>query len=76
VSIDTDKEKWTKAIAKDKLIWTQISDLSGAKGEVYLKYGITSIPANFLIDPNGIVIAKDLKGDALKSELSRIFKIE
>jgi peroxiredoxin len=76
VSIDTDKEKWTKAIAKDKLIWTQLSDLSGAKGEVYLKYGITSIPANFLIDPNGIVIAKDLKGDALKSELSKIFKIE
>src|SRR5690606_22400074 len=67
VSIDTDKEKWIKAIDKDKLTWTQVSDLSGNKGEVYLKYGITSIPANFLIDPNGLVIAKDLKGDALKS---------
>src|SRR5690606_33088501 len=50
VSIDTDKEKWIKAIDKDKLTWTQVSDLSGNKGEVYLKYGITSIPANFLID--------------------------
>jgi len=76
VSIDTDKEKWIKAIDKDKLTWTQVSDLSGNKGEVYLKYGITSIPANFLIDPNGLVIAKDLKGDALKSELSKIFKTE
>lgn len=76
VSIDTDKEKWIKAIDKDKLTWTQVSDLSGSKGEVYLKYGITSIPANFLIDPNGLVIAKDLKGDGLKSELSKIFKTE
>jgi len=43
---------------------------------VYLKYGITSIPANSLIDPNGVIIAKDLKGDALRAELSKIFKIE
>ena len=76
VSIDTDKERWIKAIAKDKLIWTQVSDLKGGKSEVYLKYGITSIPANFLIDPNGIVIDKDLKGDALKNELFKIFKVE
>ena len=73
VSIDTDKESWIKAIAKDKLTWTQVSDLSGDKGEVYMKYGITSIPANFLIDPNGVIIAKDLKGDTLKKELSKLF---
>ncbi len=76
VSIDTDEEKWIKAIAKDKLLWPQVSDLNGDKGEVYLKYGITSIPANFLIDPNGIVIAKDLKGDALKDKFSKIFTIQ
>ena len=76
MSIDTDKESWIKAIAKDKLLWPQLSDLSGDKGEAYLKYGITSIPANFLIDPNGTVIAKDLKGDALKKALSTIFHIE
>lgn len=76
VSIDTEKERWIKAIGKDKLVWTQVSDLSGDKGEVYLKYGITSIPTNFLIAPDGIVIAKDLKGEALKSKLSKIFKNE
>lgn len=74
VSIDTDKASWMKAIAKDKLLWTQVSDLKGQRGEVYLKYGITSIPANFLIDPNGQVIAKDLKGESLTAELLKIFK--
>jgi len=73
VSIDTDRGRWIRAIAKDKLVWAQVSDLKGDKGDVYLKYGITSIPANFLIDPNGVVIAKDLRGDALKTELSKIF---
>lgn len=73
VSIDTDKDKWLKAITKDKMTWTQVSDLKGEKGETYLKYGITTIPANFLIDPHGIVIAKDLKGDFLRDELAKIF---
>lgn len=73
VSIDTDKQKWLNAIAKDGLTWPQLSDLKANQSEVYLAYGITSIPANFLIDLNGIVIAKDLKGEALKRELSQIF---
>ncbi|WP_237088231.1 TlpA disulfide reductase family protein [Nubsella zeaxanthinifaciens] len=74
VSIDTEKSKWVEAIGKDKLTWTQVADLKGNKGEAYLKYGITSIPANFLIDPNGIVIAKDLKGEILKSKLAELFE--
>lgn len=74
ISIDKNKSDWLKAIEQDKITWTQLSDLNGHKGEVYLKYGITSIPANFLIDPNGIVIAKDLKGDSLKNELTKIFE--
>jgi len=73
VSIDTDKQKWLRAIEKDGLPWSQLSDLKGNQGEVYLAYGITSIPANFLINPDGEVIAKDLKGEALKNELARIF---
>lgn len=73
VSVDTDKQKWLRAIEKDGLPWPQLSDLKGNQGEVYLAYGITSIPANFLIDPNGMVIAKDLKGDALKNKLGQIF---
>lgn len=73
VSVDTDKQKWLRAIEKDGLAWSQLSDLKGNQSDVYLAYGITSIPANFLINPDGEVIAKDLKGDALKNELSRIF---
>ncbi|PRD57077.1 TlpA disulfide reductase family protein [Sphingobacterium gobiense] len=73
VSIDTDKNKWKEAIEKDGITWTQASDLRGHKGDVYLKYGITSIPANFLIDPDGVVIAKDLKGEFLNRELEKLF---
>lgn len=73
VSIDTDKQKWLRAIEKDGLMWPQLSDLRGNQSHVYLAYGITSIPANFLINPDGEVVAKDLKGDALKRELSQIF---
>lgn len=72
ISIDTDVNKWKSAIEKDKMTWTQTSDLKGDKGAVYLQYGITSIPANFLIDPNGIVISKDLTGDLLKNKLTEI----
>jgi thiol-disulfide isomerase/thioredoxin len=76
VSIDTDKEKWVNAIAQDKISWTQVSDLKGNEGPVYLKYGITSIPANFLISPEGVIIAKDLKGDALNAKLKTIFAVK
>lgn len=72
VSIDTDKQKWTEAIIKDKLLWPQVSDLKGNNSDVYQKYGITSIPANFLIAPDGTVIAKDLKGDSLTDELIKV----
>lgn len=72
VSIDTNKDKWLQAIDQDRLSWTQLSDLKGNNGEVYLKYGITSIPANFLIAPNGTIIAKDLKTEALKIKLAEL----
>lgn len=73
VSLDTDKQKWLRAIEKDGLMWPQLSDLKGNQSHVYLAYGITSIPANFLINPDGEVVAKDLKGDALKNKLGQIF---
>lgn len=76
VSIDTDKASWMNAISKDNLLWSQVSDLMGDKSVVYLGYGITSIPSNFLIDPQGQVIAKDLKGEALTAELLKIFPVE
>ncbi|MFD2871890.1 redoxin domain-containing protein [Mucilaginibacter ximonensis] len=66
------KESWLKAIEKDGLAWTNVSDLKFWKNAVAVKYGITSIPANFLIDPSGKIIAKDLRGEMLDQQLSKL----
>lgn len=68
------KQKWMDAIHKDNLTWTHVSDLKYWKNEVAVLYGIQSIPQNFLIDPNGKIIAKDLRGDVLNNKLAEIFK--
>jgi peroxiredoxin len=67
------KDDWLKAIANDKLTWTHVSDLKFWNNEVSTMYGIRSIPANFLIDPSGKIIAKDLRGEELQSKLAEIF---
>ncbi len=74
VSLDNDKDKWMKAIEADKLNWTQVSDLKGWKNEVALLYGVQSIPQNFLLDPTGKIVAKNLRGEELNTTLSEIFK--
>ena len=66
------KEAWLKAIADDKLTWTQVSDLKYWKNEVAVQYGIQSIPANFLIDPTGKIIAKGLREEALHAKLEEL----
>jgi peroxiredoxin/cell division protein ZapA (FtsZ GTPase activity inhibitor) len=72
VSLDEEKEEWLKAIAKDELKWTQVSDLKGWENEVAQKYKITSIPRNLLVGPDGKIIAKDLRGDDLDAKLEEI----
>lgn len=74
VSLDEDREKWKEAIAKDKLTWTHISDLQGWQSIAARDYNINAIPANFLIDPEGKIIAKDLRGDDLAATLSTLLK--
>jgi len=66
------KDAWVKAIADDKLDWTQVSDLKYWENEVAVMYGIRSIPANFLIDPTGKIIAKGLREEALQSKLQEL----
>lgn len=75
VSLDQagQRKNWLDAIAKDKLTWTQVSDLRGWENEVGRAYGIKSIPASFLIDPSGKIIAKDLRGKALEAKLTELF---
>ena len=74
VSLDkpTEKEVWIKAIADDQLAWTQVSDLKFWDNEVAKAYGVRSIPANFLIDPSGKIVAKGLRGEALTKKLAEL----
>jgi peroxiredoxin len=76
VSIDAagGKRDWIKAIREDNLIWPQASDLMGNKGPSAQNFGISAIPMNFLIDPNGIIIAKGLRGAELGDKLRSILK--
>ncbi|WP_316835410.1 AhpC/TSA family protein [Pedobacter nutrimenti] len=74
VSLDDKKENWLKAVKDDALPWTQVSDLRGWKNQAAGFYAITAIPQNFLIDPNGVIIATNLRGDALMKKLRQIIK--
>ena len=74
VSLDKVKKPWMDAIAMDNLTWPHVSDLQGWQNAVALKYQIASIPQNFLLDPNGVVIAKNLRGPALDAKLASLLK--
>jgi peroxiredoxin len=66
------KENWLQAIKDDNLIWTHVSDLKFWQNEVAQKYKVGSIPQNYLIDPKGIIIAKNLRGQALEDKLCEV----
>ncbi|MCY1518743.1 Thiol-disulfide oxidoreductase ResA [compost metagenome] len=68
----TTKEAWLKAVEDDKLDWTHVSDLKGWQNEVGVNYGISAIPFNFLVDPNGKIIARNLRGEELQSRLQEL----
>ncbi|MEY4628904.1 MAG: hypothetical protein RLZZ595_1230 [Bacteroidota bacterium] len=68
------KDKWMKAIHDDDLTWTHVSDLKFWKNDVAVQYGIQAIPQNFLIDPTGKIIGKNLRGEALNKKLEELFK--
>ena len=72
VSFDKAKQPWIDAIKMDGLTWTHISDLKGWSNSVGQQFQIYSIPQNFLVDPNGILIAKNLRGEALESKLASL----
>jgi thiol-disulfide isomerase/thioredoxin len=74
VSLDRARDPWLQAIRDDKLTWTQVSDLKFWQNEAAAKYKISSIPQNFLIDPNGKIIAKNLRGAELQSRLQALLK--
>lgn len=75
VSLDNNKDKWLKAIHDDGMPWTHVSDLKYWKNAVATEYGINSVPQNFLIDPQGKIIAKNLRGEALEEKLAELIKL-
>ncbi len=73
VSLDRDQASWVAAIQRDGLVWeNQVSDLGWWNSKGALIYGIQSIPTNFLVDGNGIIIAKNLRGDNLHAEIQKL----
>jgi peroxiredoxin len=74
VSLDSERDRWVKAIEADGLPWINVSDLKGDQNQAVLAYGIPSIPANFLIDSTGTIVARDLRGDELRERLSELMK--
>jgi peroxiredoxin len=71
VSIDSKEDKWVEAVKKDGLVWTNLLDRTQS---IATNYGINAIPKNFLIDPKGKIIAKNLRGPALMDKLKEVLK--
>jgi peroxiredoxin len=72
VSLDNSRIAWLKAIRKDGLAWTQVSDLKFWKNKVALLYGVKTVPQNFLLGPDGKIIAKNVRGAELSRKLEEI----
>ena len=70
VSVDQDGRGWKAAIAKDGAVWRHVSDLTGWKTPLAGLYNVTALPASFLLDPEGRIIAKDLRGKSLAALLA------
>jgi peroxiredoxin len=74
VSLDNPnfKAKWLEAIKKDGLTWTQLADMDNKDNAVAKLYGVTAIPENFLIDPSGRIVGKNLRGEELEKKLASL----
>lgn len=75
VSLDTNKERWEKGIADDKLVWPyHVSDLLGWKNAAAQQYGVYGIPMSYLIDGDGVIVAVSPRGEALHMKLKELLK--
>lgn len=72
VSLDKDAAKWKEAIAKDGLTWTQVSNLKFWDEPIAKQYNVESIPATFILDASGKVVAQNLTGDELKAKIKEL----
>jgi peroxiredoxin len=74
VSLDEKAEEWKKAIASDKLTWTNISNLKDFQDPIAVQYSVKLIPSTFVIDAAGTVVAKDLRGAELKAKIASLLE--
>lgn len=74
VSLDRNKKDWMQAIKQDGLVWTHVSDLKYWQSEAAKTYNINGIPFSLLLDPDGKIIAKNLRGKALEDKLTEVVK--
>ena len=74
ISLDKKKENWLQAIEKDGLTWTHVSDLKGGDADAVLIYSVNAIPDNLLIDENGMILARGLRGKELEKKLASLMK--
>lgn len=74
ISLDRDKKQWLKAIHDDNLTWTHLSDLKYWDSEIPALYGVRGIPANILLDPDGVIIATNITGEDLQNKLKEVVK--
>jgi len=72
ISIDTDSTRWQKALNDEKLPWPQVIDELGDKAIHVKQFAATSIPRTLLLDPNGVILAIDLRGEALRKKLEEL----
>lgn len=72
VGIETDADRWKSAIIKDNRSWINVSDLEGYNTETAFAYSVTALPKNFLLDSNGVILAKDVHGEELESLLNEL----
>lgn len=74
ISLDKDRDRWIKAINDDQLTWTHVSDLKYWDSEIPALYGVRGIPSNILLDPEGVIIGKNIMGEALHEKLKEVLK--
>ena len=76
VSLDRTRDVWLKAVADDKITWTQVSDLQYFDNMAAKMYGVNAIPANFLLDENGIIIGRNLRGQELRQKIADLLSVK
>ncbi|MDR1202237.1 MAG: AhpC/TSA family protein [Tannerellaceae bacterium] len=72
ISLDSDRGQWLKAIHDDNLTWTHLSDLTYWDSEIPALYGVRGIPANVLLNPDGVIIATNITGEDLQNKLKEV----